>query len=55
MKNSKFQILPTKGHFPQLTDPFILGDTIVKYLGERKSRRKTEKKEVIYLLEINCI
>lgn len=32
IKNSKIQILPTKGHFPQLTHPYIMAYTISEYL-----------------------
>ena len=32
IEHSKIAILPTQGHFPQLTHPYILADTIVKYL-----------------------
>lgn len=34
IKNSKFQILPTKGHFPQLTHPYMVAYTISKYLNQ---------------------
>lgn len=32
IQNSKIQILPTKGHFPQLTHPYIVAYTISQYL-----------------------
>jgi sigma-B regulation protein RsbQ len=46
IEHSKIAILPTKGHFPQLTHPYIVADTIVKYL-HKSSIKKIKDEEKI--------
>ncbi|BAQ63654.1 alpha/beta fold hydrolase [Geminocystis sp. NIES-3709] len=40
IENSKFQILPTKGHFPHLTHPFMIAHTISRYLNRSSNKAK---------------
>lgn len=46
IEHSKIAILPTKGHFPHLTHPYIVADTIVKYL-HKSSMKKIKNVEKI--------